>query len=107
MAKYCWPHLVKSEGNIVNIGSKVYEMPQGDTAAYAAAKGGIHSMTLDWAKRCTDGDYDIRINTVIVADVMTDMYEKWLQTQQQPLALLNEIKRGIPLGKRIGIRHMK
>ena len=101
MAKHCWPHLVKTKGNIVNIGSKVYEMPQGDTSAYAASKGGIHSMTLDWSKHSTDGDEGVRVNTVIVADVMTFMYEEWLKTQQDPDALVAEIIQGIPLGKRM------
>ena len=101
MAKHCWPHLVETKGNIVNIGSKVYEMPQGDTSAYAASKGGIHSMTLDWSKHSTDGDEGVRVNTVIVADVMTFMYEEWLKTQKDPDALVAEIIQGIPLGKRM------
>ncbi len=105
MAKYCWSNLVQAKGNVVNIGSKVYEMPQGDTSGYAASKGGIHSMTLDWAKHSTDRDEGVRVNTVIIADVMTHMYEKWLETQSNPDELVAQIKQGIPLGKRMTEAH--
>lgn len=44
-AKYCAPHLRKSEGSIVNICSTRAFMSEADTEAYSASKGGIHALT--------------------------------------------------------------
>lgn len=47
MAHHCLPHLKKTKGPIVNIGSKVAETGQGNTSAYAAANGGRNALTRD------------------------------------------------------------
>src|SRR4029079_17778550 len=78
MARFALPHLRKSRGAIVNIGSKVAETGQGGTSAYAAANGGRNALTREWAVELA-GD-GIRVNAVIVAECWTPMYEQWAQS---------------------------
>lgn len=99
MAHYCLPHLKASRGAIVNVSSKTALTGQGNTSGYCAAKGGQLSLTREWAAALRqDG---IRVNAVIPAEVMTPLYEKWLQTFDDPAARLEEIERRIPLGQRM------
>src|SRR5205823_4976444 len=49
MAHYALPALKKSQGNIVNVASKVAMTGQGKTSGYTSAKGAILSLTRDWA----------------------------------------------------------
>lgn len=101
MAHYALPALKESCGTIVNIGSKVAVTGQGGTSGYAAAKGGIHALTREWATELAkDG---IRVNEVLPGDVMTPMYENWLNLQENPQAVLAEISAAIPLGKRMAM----
>jgi len=98
MAHYALPHLIKTKGNIVNIGSKVANLGQGGTSGYAAAKGGIQGLTREWAFDLLQ--YGIRVNEVIPAEVWTSSYEKWMNRSEDPAAKLKELVDKIPLGKR-------
>ena len=85
-------------GAVVNIGSKVSVTGQGGTSGYAAAKGGINSLTREWAlDLAKDG---VRVNAVIPAETWTPLYDKWLNTMADPAAAKAKIERLIPLGKR-------
>lgn len=99
MAKYALPSLIKSKGAIVNIGSKTAETGQGHTSAYAAANGGRNALTREWAVELLK--YGIRVNSVIVAECFTPLYEQWIKTFDNPEAKLNTITEKIPLGKRM------
>lgn len=99
MAHYTLPQLEKSSaGAIVNIGSKVATTGQGGTSGYAAAKGGVNALTREWAAELAPRQ--IRVNTVIPAEVWTGMYENWLNTMENPAAEKEAIESTIPLGKR-------
>lgn len=99
MAKACLPHLIQSKGAIVNIGSKVAETGQGGTSAYAAANGGRNALTREWAvELLKDG---VRVNSVIVAECYTPLYDRWLKTLPNPEETLASITEKIPLGKRM------
>ena len=78
LAHFALPELKKSQGAIVNIGSKVAETGQGGTSAYAAANGGRNALTREWAVELAK--YGIRVNAVIVAECWTPMYASWLST---------------------------
>lgn len=93
------PYLKQSKGAIVNIGSKTAETGQGGTSAYAAANGGRNALTREWAVELLP--YGIRVNAVIVAECYTPLYEKWIQTFDNPEAKLADITRKIPLEKRM------
>src|SRR5208283_384044 len=49
MAHYALPHLKRSRGAIVNIGSKTAVTGQGGTSGYASSKGAIMALTREWA----------------------------------------------------------
>lgn len=100
LAKLCWPHLKVSKGTIVNIASKVAVIGQGNTSGYAAAKGGVLSLTKEWA---VEGlPHGIRVNAVLPAEVYTEMYEYWLgKSFSDPKKMKKEIENKIPLGQRM------
>ncbi|MBX3570092.1 MAG: SDR family oxidoreductase [Rhizobiaceae bacterium] len=93
------PWLKAARGAIVNISSKTAITGQGNTSGYTAAKGGVLALTREWAASLRDDG--IRVNAVIPADVMTQMYRDWLATFPDPDAKLAEIVRRIPLGRRM------
>lgn len=99
LAHYCLPQLIRSKGSIVNITSKTAETGQGGTSAYAAANGGRNALTREWALELLK--YGIRVNAVVVAECYTPLYKQWLDTLPDPEAKLEEIKRRIPLEKRM------
>jgi len=93
------PYLKKSKGAIVNIGSKTAETGQGNTSAYAASNGGRNALTREWAVELLK--YGIRVNEVVVAECYTPLYEKWINTFDNPKRKLQSITDKIPLGKRM------
>jgi L-fucose dehydrogenase len=99
MAQYALPGLIKSQGSIVNIGSKTAETGQGNTSAYAASNGGRNALTREWAVELLK--YNIRVNAVIVAECYTPLYEKWLKTLPDPEEQLKEITAKIPFENRM------
>jgi len=99
MAHYSLPHLKRSRGSIVNIGSKTAVTGQGSTSGYASSKGAIMALTREWAAELLP--YGIRVNTVIPAEVMTPLYRSWLGTFPNPDEKLRTILTKIPLEKRM------
>jgi len=99
MAHYALPLLKISQGSIVNISSKVALTGQGGTSAYAAAKGAQLSLTREWAAELLP--FGIRVNSVLPAEVMTPLYQRWLSTTEDPEASLQRITQRIPLGHRM------
>jgi L-fucose dehydrogenase len=99
MTHYCAPHLKASRGAIVNISSKTAVTGQGDTSGYCASKGAQLSLTREWAASfANDG---VRVNAVIPAEVMTPLYEHWIESFYNPKAKLAAITGKIPLGHRL------
>lgn len=99
IAHHALPALKASKGSIVNISSKVAETGQGGTSAYAAANGARNALTREWAvELLNDG---IRVNSVIVAECYTPLYESWVSTLPNPKETLQAIIQKIPLGKRM------
>lgn len=99
MAHLCLPALKKSRGAIVNISSKTALTGQGNTSGYASAKGGVLALTREWAASLLSEG--IRVNAVIPAEVMTPLYEQWIQSFDQPAQKLQQITGHIPLGHRM------
>jgi L-fucose dehydrogenase len=99
MAHYALPHLKRAQGAIVNIGSKTAVTGQGSTSGYASSKGAIMALTREWAAELLP--YNIRVNTILPAEVMTPLYRDWLATFPNPEEKLNAILSKIPLGKRM------
>lgn len=99
MVHHCLPHLRESRGAIVNISSKTALTGQGGTSGYVAAKAAQLGLTREWAAALLpDG---IRVNAVLPAEVMTPLYESWLDSFDDPQAKLESIISKIPLGQRM------
>jgi L-fucose dehydrogenase len=99
MAHYALPHLKRSRGTIVNVGSKTAVTGQGSTSGYASSKGAIMALTREWAAELLP--HGIRVNTVIPAEVMTPLYRHWLDTFPNPEEKLKTILTKIPLEQRM------
>jgi L-fucose dehydrogenase len=98
LAHYALPHLKKTKGSIVNVGSKVSVTGQGNTSGYAASKGGINALTREWAVELLS--FSIRVNAVLPAEVWTPLYETWINSLPNPKEKLAQIVSKIPLEKR-------
>jgi L-fucose dehydrogenase len=99
LAHYALASLKRINGAIVNISSKVALTGQGNTSGYAASKGAQLALTREWAAELLNEG--IRVNAVLPAEVMTPLYERWLETLGDPEAKLREITSKIPLGHRM------
>ncbi|MER0236530.1 SDR family oxidoreductase [Fulvimarina sp. MAC8] len=88
-----------SGGAIVNISSKTALTGQGNTSAYIAAKAAQLGLTREWAVAfLKDG---VRVNAIVVAEVMTPLYRRWVETTEDPDATIEKIASRIPLGRRM------
>jgi L-fucose dehydrogenase len=99
MAHHATPYLKATKGAIVNISSKTAETGQGGTSAYAAANGGRNALTREWAVELLP--FGVRVNSIIVAECWTPMYENWIKSLPDPEAKLREISARIPLENRM------
>lgn len=101
---YTLAHLLQDDlkaakGSIVNISSKTGVTGQGSTSAYVAAKAAQLGLTREWAAALAP--HGVRVNAVIPAEVLTPMYDAWLDTFPDRAEKLAEITRRIPLGQRM------
>lgn len=101
---YTMVHLLRDDlragpGAVVNIGSKTGLTGQGGTSAYVAAKAGILGLTREWAVDFLPDQ--VRVNAIVVAEVMTPLYRRWLDTLPDPEAAAERIAARIPLGGRM------
>ncbi|MTH66185.1 SDR family oxidoreductase [Paracoccus shanxieyensis] len=86
-------------GAVVNISSKTALTGQGGTSAYVAAKAAQLGLTREWAVEFLPDQ--VRVNAIVVAEVMTPLYRRWLDSMPDPQAELEAITARIPLGKRM------
>ena len=91
--------LKASRGAVVNVSSKTAVTGQGSTSAYVAAKAAQLGLTREWA--AAFAPHGVRVNAVLPAEVMTPMYDAWLDTFADREAKVAEITRRIPLGQRM------
>ena len=99
MAHLCVESLKERKGAIVNISSKTALTGQGGTSGYVAAKAGQLGLTREWAAALAP--HGVRVNAVLPAEVMTPLYQRWLQTLPDPANALERITARIPLGHRM------
>lgn len=99
LAHYALPALKESKGAILNISSKTALTGQGNTSAYAGAKGAQLAFTREWAVELLK--YGIRVNAIVPAEVMTPLYQKWIDTFDDPQEKLSEIAQRIPFENRM------
>ena len=99
MTHYALPQIRKGPGCILNLGSKVSVTGQGQTSAYAAAKGAISALTREWAVALAPDK--IRVNCVIPAECLTDQYEQFFHSQTDPDAAKKAIADLVPFAQRL------
>jgi L-fucose dehydrogenase len=99
LAHFAVAALKKSRGSIVNIASKTAVTGQGGTSGYVAAKGGVLALTREWAVELLP--YEIRVNAILPAEVMTPLYRQWLDTFPNPDEKLKSVVSKIPFAKRM------
>lgn len=99
MAHFCRESLEKAGGAIVNIASKTALSGQGGTSGYTAAKGAVLALTREWAVSLRESG--VRVNAVVPAEVLTPLYQRWINTFNDPDKQLKAICAHIPLGKRM------
>lgn len=101
---YTLVHLLQGDlrataGAIVNISSKTALTGQGGTSAYVAAKAAQLGLTREWAVAFLPDR--VRVNAIVVAEVMTPLYRRWLDGMDDGDAALADITARIPLGQRM------
>jgi len=99
IVKHALPYLKATEGNILNIGSKVGLTGQGGTSGYAASKGGVLALTREWAVDLIK--YNIRSNAIIIAESWTPAYDTWIKSLDNGQEKLKSIVSKIPLENRM------
>ncbi|MBI1225529.1 MAG: SDR family oxidoreductase [Bacteroidetes bacterium] len=99
LAHFALPSLKEAKGSIVNISSKVAMTGQGGTSGYAAAKAAQLGLTREWAAELLP--FGIRVNAILPAEVMTPLYESWINTFEKPSEKLASIVSKIPLEQRM------
>jgi L-fucose dehydrogenase len=96
---YAAPALKNARGAVVNISSKVAVTGQGNTSGYAAAKGGIHALTREWALALAPSG--VRVNCVVPAECATPQYENWFRSLPDAAGTKAAIERMVPLEHRL------
>ena len=99
MTHYALPQIRKGPGCILNLGSKVSVTGQGQTSAYAAAKGAIIALTRECSVALAPDK--IRVNCVIPAECLTDQYEQFFKSQTDPDAAKKAIADLVPFAQRL------
>ncbi len=99
LVHYALPYLKNSSGSIINISSKVALTGQGGTSGYAAAKGAQLALTREWAAELAP--FNIRVNAILPAEVMTPLYRQWLNKFEDPKSKESTLAKNIPLGLRM------
>jgi len=87
------------EGSIVNLSSVQALATTGQVSPYAAAKGGILSLTRDMAREF--GKHKIRVNSICPGCIHTPMMDRTLATMADADTVVRRMAQAIPL-ERLG-----
>ncbi|HYM01069.1 MAG TPA: SDR family oxidoreductase [Blastocatellia bacterium] len=80
--KLALPHLRKSKGNIINIGSLVATIGQRQATTYVATKGAVVSFTK--ALAIDESRYGVRVNSVSPGNIFTPLWQEAIDAAPDP-----------------------
>ena len=89
MSQACLPHLLESQGNIVNTASTAGTDAQPWSSAYSASKGGVIALTRTMA--ITNGRSGLRVNCVAPGGVETPIAEQFTPPEDVDLTIMSRI----------------
>ncbi len=99
-SKQAIPFMIQSgEGSIINLSSVQALATTGQVSPYAAAKGGILSLTRDMAREF--GKHKIRVNSICPGCIHTPMMDRTLVTMPDAATVVKRMTQAIPL-QRLG-----
>lgn len=90
------PHLAKTKGAIVNIGSIEGLGANAHHSAYAASKGGLHALTK--AAAVDAGPHGVRVNAIAPGWIETSLNEDYINSMPDPEAFRKAIATIHPVG---------
>ncbi|MFC6863948.1 SDR family NAD(P)-dependent oxidoreductase [Halomicroarcula sp. GCM10025817] len=92
VARRSLPHLVESEGTLLNVGSMAAERGIEGLSSYSASKGGVSSLTRQLAIEY--GDRGVRVNAIVPGTIKTPVNEavresdpEWTETRREQVPL--------------------
>lgn len=95
--KEALPHLRKTKGSIINMGSLVGQIGQEGATIYCATKGAISAFTK--ALAVDEGRRGVRVNAILPGTIYTPSTDVWAASYSNPQEKLNEISRWNWLGR--------
>ncbi len=96
--KFALPHMIaQRSGSIINLTSVQALVGFKGYAAYAAAKGAINGLTQQAAVEYAE--YNVRINAIAPATIMTPLNQRVFETTPDPDALIASWNAAHPLGR--------
>lgn len=81
-SKFALPHLRKTKGNIINIGSLVGSMAQLHATTYVATKGAVIALTK--ALAVDEAAHDVRVNSVSPGNIFTPLWQEAIDASPDP-----------------------
>jgi NAD(P)-dependent dehydrogenase (short-subunit alcohol dehydrogenase family) len=97
VTRACLPLLKAAGGaSIINIASVHAQATLSNITAYAAAKGGVVSLTRALNQEL--GPFGIRVNAISPGFVMTPLMQRWLDGEPDPAASMARVNHMHPLG---------
>jgi NAD(P)-dependent dehydrogenase (short-subunit alcohol dehydrogenase family) len=81
-SKFALPHLRKTQGCIINIGSLVGSMAQLHATTYVAAKGAVIALTK--ALAVDEAAYAVRVNSVSPGNIFTPLWQEAIDAAPDP-----------------------
>jgi NAD(P)-dependent dehydrogenase (short-subunit alcohol dehydrogenase family) len=80
--KFALPHLRKTRGSIINIGSLVASIGDESASTYCATKGGVSALTK--ALAIDEARHGVRVNVILPGNVVTPLRIKSLAKSEDP-----------------------
>lgn len=97
VAKYALPHIRKTKGTLINIGSLAGQLGQEAASIYCATKGGIQSFSK--ALAIEETVYGVRVNCILPGNILSDSRKRSIEAAADPEALDKFVDSTQPTGR--------